>query len=49
MAWALHDNLNVKCKVNCNAGRYPYATDVHNDGRNELMAGYTPFDDDGRV
>lgn len=45
--WALDDQLNVLWHAQCNTGHYPYAEDIDGDGRDELMLGYTLFDDDG--
>ena len=47
--WALDESLDVMWQAHCNTGHYPYAADVDDDGRDELMMGYTLFDDDGRV
>ena len=46
--WALNDKLDILWHAQCNTGHYPYAYDVDGDGRDELMMGYTLFDDDGR-
>ena len=45
--WAYDDQLNLLWKQQCNTGHYPYAYDVDEDGKDELMLGYTLFDDDG--
>ena len=47
--WAFDDTLNVLWSAQCNTGHYPYAYDVDNDGKDELMMGYTLFDDNGDV
>ena len=46
--WALNDRLEVMWSGNCNTGHYPIASDVDNDGRDELCIGYNLFDDDGK-
>lgn len=45
--WALNDKLEVMWQAQCNTGHYPYAEDIDGDGHDELMVGYTLFDDDG--
>lgn len=45
--WALDDKLRVMWSAQCNTGHYPYAADIDDDGKDELMMGYTLFDDDG--
>jgi rhamnogalacturonan endolyase len=45
--WALDDRLHVLWHAQCNTGHYPFAEDVDGDGRDEVMMGYTLFDDDG--
>lgn len=47
--WAYDNNLNLLWKAQCNTGHYPFAYDVDNDGKDELMMGYTLFDNDGAV
>ena len=47
--WAYNDQLELLWQAECNTGHYPYAADMDEDGRDELMMGYTLFDDDGRV
>ncbi|MFH1069734.1 MAG: hypothetical protein V1794_08975 [Candidatus Glassbacteria bacterium] len=46
--WALDDRLRVMWEGECKTGHYPYAYDTDNDGRDELVMGYSLFDDDGR-
>lgn len=46
--WALNDKLEVMWTGSCVTGHYPYAYDIDNDGKDELMMGYTLFDDDGK-
>ncbi|MBN2699743.1 MAG: hypothetical protein JXR52_13030 [Bacteroidales bacterium] len=45
--WAFDSNLNLLWSNECNTGHYPYAFDVDGDGRDEVIMGYTLFDDDG--
>ncbi len=45
--WALNDRLQLLWSGQCVTGHYPYAYDVDGDGKDELMVGYTLFDDDG--
>ena len=45
--WAFDNRLNLLWKAECNTGHYPYAYDIDNDGKDELMMGYTLFDNDG--
>jgi hypothetical protein len=46
--WALDDRLKVMWEGECKTGHYPYAYDTDNDGRDELVMGYSLFDDDGK-
>ncbi len=45
--WAFNNKLELLWKNECVAGHYPYAYDVDEDGKDELMMGYTLFDDNG--
>ncbi len=45
--WAFDSKLKLLWKSECNTGHYPYAYDVDKDGKDELMMGYTLFDDNG--
>jgi len=45
--WALNDRLEMMWHGQCNTGHYPYAYDVDDDGKDEIMMGYTLFDDNG--
>ncbi|HUQ67300.1 MAG TPA: hypothetical protein VM101_14150 [Flavitalea sp.] len=45
--WALDDQLNILWYRKLNTGHYPYAYDIDNDGKDELMIGYSMLDDDG--
>lgn len=46
--WALNDKLEILWQGACVTGHYPYAYDVDKDGKDEVMLGYTLFDDDGQ-
>ncbi|QDU81970.1 hypothetical protein Pla110_37220 [Polystyrenella longa] len=46
--WSFDNDLNLKWSAQCNTGHYPYAYDVDDDGKDEIMVGYTLFDDDGK-
>jgi hypothetical protein len=45
--WAYNSDLDILWEGECRTGHYPYAYDVDNDGKDELLIGYTLFDDDG--
>lgn len=45
--WALDDRLNIMWYKNLNTGHYPFAYDVDEDGKDELIIGYTLVDEDG--
>jgi rhamnogalacturonan endolyase len=45
--WVFDDKLNLLWHKQCNTGHYPYPCDVDNDGKDEIMVGYTLFDDNG--
>ena len=45
--WAFSDKLELLWHAECNTGHYPFAYDVDGDGKDELMMGYTLFDDNG--
>jgi rhamnogalacturonan endolyase len=46
--WAFNNKLELLWEAECNTGHYPYAYDVDDDGKDELMMGYTLFDHDGK-
>jgi hypothetical protein len=46
--WALDHQLGLLWEGECRTGHYPFAFDVDEDGRDELIVGYSLFDDDGR-
>lgn len=45
--WAYDADLNILWEGECRTGHYPYAYDTDNDGKDELLTGYTLFDNDG--
>jgi hypothetical protein len=45
--WAYTDKLKLLWKAECNTGHYPFAYDMDEDGKDELLIGYTLFDDTG--
>ena len=45
--WAFSSKLELLWHAECNTGHYPFAYDVDSDGKDELMMGYTLFDDNG--
>jgi rhamnogalacturonan endolyase len=47
--WALDDQLNILWYRKLNTGHYPYAYDIDNDGKDELLIGYSMLDDDGSI
>lgn len=47
--WAYNKNLKLIWDAACRTGHYPFAKDIDNDGKDELMIGYTLFDDDGKI
>lgn len=47
--WTFDNNLKPLWSAKVNTGHYPMNIDVDGDGRDELICGYTLFDDDGKV
>ncbi|XOV95183.1 MAG: hypothetical protein ACFHWX_10835 [Bacteroidota bacterium] len=47
--WAYNAQLKPLWHVETNTGHYPYAFDIDNDGKDELMAGYSLMDDNGEM
>jgi len=45
--WAFNSQLELLWKNECVTGHYPYAYDVDEDGKDEVMMGYSLFDDNG--
>jgi len=45
--WAFNSQLEMLWKNECVTGHYPFAYDVDEDGKDELMMGYTLFDNNG--
>ncbi len=46
--WTFDGRLRPLWSAECVTGHYPYAYDVDGDGKDEIMMGYTLFDDDGK-
>jgi len=46
--WAYDDHLNLLWSGQCITGHYPIAADVDGDGHDELLAGYTLWNHDGK-
>lgn len=46
--WAYDRDLNLIWSATCNTGHYPFAYDTDNDGKDEILTGYTLFDHDGK-
>ncbi|NLD72561.1 MAG: hypothetical protein GX649_07575, partial [Chloroflexi bacterium] len=47
--WAYDQDLNVMWSHVLNTGHYPIAYDVDDDGKEEVLVGYSLIDDDGTV
>ena len=45
--WALDDRLQPLWHHACTTGHYPFASDIDDDGKDELAVGYSLLDDDG--
>ena len=45
--WAYDAKLNLLWSGECRTGHFPFAYDTDQDNKDELLAGYTLFDDDG--
>ena len=45
--WAFDKELRLLWQAECNTGHYPFAADIDGDRKDELMMGYTLFDDNG--
>jgi rhamnogalacturonan endolyase len=45
--WAMDAQLNILWYSKLNTGHYPFAYDVDEDGKDELLIGYSLLDDDG--
>lgn len=46
--WVYNDRLELAWQGSCNTGHCPFACDLDSDGRDELLIGYSLYDDDGR-
>lgn len=47
--WVYNNNLHILWQGTCKTGHYPYACDIDNDGKDEILMGYTLYDDNGKV
>ncbi len=47
--WAMDSNFNVIWTYKGNIGHFPWPYDINNDGRDELICGYTVLSGDGDV
>lgn len=47
--WAYSSELKLLWNASCRTGHYPFAKDTDGDGKDELLIGYTLFDDDGKI
>ena len=47
--WAYDEHLKLLWKQKFERGKYPFASDVDNDGKDEIITGYSLIDDDGTV
>jgi hypothetical protein len=47
--WVYDNRLRPLWEGSCKTGHYPFAYDVDGDGRDEILAGYTLFDDNGKI
>ena len=47
--WAYNRDFEQLWTLNLNAGHYPYCRDLDNDGKDEVIQGYSLIDDDGSV
>jgi len=47
--WAYDSDLKLLWKNECRTGHYPYGYDTDKDGKDELLAGYSLFDHDGKM
>jgi len=45
--WVYDNELRLKWHASLKTGHYPFAYDVDDDGKDELLIGYALFDDDG--
>ncbi|MCX7984960.1 MAG: hypothetical protein N3A63_08690 [Bacteroidetes bacterium] len=45
--WVYSGDLRILWSAQCNTGHYPHAYDIDNDGKDEILMGYTLFDDNG--
>jgi len=46
--WVMNNKLEILWEGSCKTGHYPYASDIDNDGKDELAIGYSLYDHDGK-
>lgn len=46
--WVFNERLEPTWNGQCNTGHYPFPCDLDGDGREELLVGYSLYDDDGK-
>jgi len=47
--WVMDSRLRPLWEGSCKTGHYPYASDIDNDGKDELAIGYSLYDNDGKL
>jgi len=47
--WAYDDQLDLLWQGQCKTGHYPCAADIDQDGKDEVIIGYSLIDDNGKV
>jgi rhamnogalacturonan endolyase len=47
--WVLDSRLRLLWEGSCKTGHYPFASDIDNDGKDELAIGYSLYDNDGKM
>jgi len=47
--WVYNENLEFLWSGECVTGHFPYSYDIDDDGKDEIMMGYTMFDNDGKI
>jgi|CZCB01.1.fsa_nt_gi rhamnogalacturonan endolyase len=47
--WVMNNKLETLWEGSCKTGHYPYAYDIDGDGKDELLIGYSLYDNDGTL
>jgi len=47
--WIMNNKLKIIWEGSCKTGHYPYASDIDNDGKDELAIGYSLYDHNGKL